>query len=165
MSSKLSTCRKWSVIVHLTLILRPQIWFQDLLLHSSAGTIVTWVYIFIIFRKQKWDEDDFEGEMEEEYDDDMAEESLQMSRETITPGRGILLLPHRQLLTPHSQLMKARSGIEPEPRASSFPAQHSQGQQQGQDHTDWTYEEQFRQVQFNTLTFVFFFVRSFSNLP
>ncbi|KAB5559287.1 hypothetical protein PHYPO_G00027350 [Pangasianodon hypophthalmus] len=93
--------------------------------------------------KQKWDEDDFEGEMEEDYDDDMAEEGLQMSREAITPGRGILLLPHRQL---HPQLLKARSGLETEPRASSFPAPPSQGQQHGQDHTDWTYEEQFRQL-------------------
>ncbi|XP_060734127.1 AT-rich interactive domain-containing protein 3A [Tachysurus vachellii] len=95
--------------------------------------------------KQKWDEDDFEGEMEEDFDDDMAEEGLQMSREAITPGRGILLLPHRQL-HPNSQLLKARSGHEPEPRASVFPALPSQGQQHGQDHTDWTYEEQFRQL-------------------
>ncbi|KAM9460939.1 AT-rich interactive domain-containing protein 3A isoform 2-T3 [Clarias gariepinus] len=95
--------------------------------------------------KQKWDEDDFEGEMEEDYDDDMAEDGLQMSREAITPGRGILLLPHRQL-HPHSQLLKARSGLEPEARASSFLTPPSQGQQHSQDHTDWTYEEQFRQL-------------------
>lgn len=83
--------------------------------------------------------------MEEDYDDDMPEEGLQMSRETITPGRGILLLPHRQL-HPHTPVLKARSGHEPEPRASVFSAPPSQGQQHGQDHTDWTYEEQFRQV-------------------
>ncbi|KAK3533864.1 hypothetical protein QTP70_032981 [Hemibagrus guttatus] len=95
--------------------------------------------------KQKWDEDDFEGEMEDDYDDDMAEEGLQMSRESITPGRGILLLPHRQL-HPNSQVLKARSGHEPEQRAPVFPTPPSQGQQHGQDHTDWTYEEQFRQL-------------------
>uniref|UniRef100_W5UEK4 AT-rich interactive domain-containing protein 3 n=1 Tax=Ictalurus punctatus TaxID=7998 RepID=W5UEK4_ICTPU len=95
--------------------------------------------------KQKWDEDDFEGEMEEDYDEDMAEEGLQMSREAVTPGRGILLLPHRQL-HPHSQMLKARSALEPEPRALGLPAPPSQGQQHGQDHTDWTYEEQFRQL-------------------
>lgn len=83
--------------------------------------------------------------MEEDYDEDMAEEGLQMSREAVTPGRGILLLPHRQL-HPHSQMLKARSGLEPEPRALGLPALPSQGQQHGQDHTDWTYEEQFRQV-------------------
>lgn len=92
--------------------------------------------------------------MEEEYDDDMTEEGLQMSRETITPGRGILLLPHRQLLTPHSQFMKARSGLETEPRSSSCPAPPPQGQQHGQDHTDWTYEEQFRQVHLVFCNFV-----------
>lgn len=104
------------------------------------------VYVFLIFRKQKWDEDDFEGEIEEDYDDDLAEEGLQMTREAVTPGQGILLLPHRQRHS-HSQLLKARSGLETEPRASSFPAPLFQGQQHGQDHTDWTYEEQFRQVQ------------------
>lgn len=111
--------------------------------------------ISFIFRKQKWDEDDFEGELEEDYDDDMAEEGLQVSREAITPGRGILLLPHRQL-HPHSQLVKAqlvkaRAELEPEQRATSFPTLPSQGQQHGQDHTDWTYEEQFRQVRSGTL--------------
>ncbi|TSM94634.1 AT-rich interactive domain-containing protein 3A [Bagarius yarrelli] len=95
--------------------------------------------------KQKWDEDDFEGEMEEYYDEDIAEEGLQMSAEAITPGRGIMLLPHRQL-HPHSQLLKTRPGHEPEPRASAFSASASQAQQQCQDHTDWTYEEQFRQL-------------------
>ncbi|KAI5614665.1 AT-rich interactive domain-containing protein 3A isoform X1 [Silurus asotus] len=95
--------------------------------------------------KQKWDEDDFEGEMEEDYDEDMAEEGMQMSREAVPTGRGILLLPHRQF-HPQSHLLKARSSLEPEPRASAFPAASSQGQQHGQDHTDWTYEEQFRQL-------------------
>ncbi|KAI5101651.1 AT-rich interactive domain-containing protein 3A isoform X1 [Silurus meridionalis] len=95
--------------------------------------------------KQKWDEDDFEGEMEEDYDEDMAEEGLQMSREAVAAGRGILLLPHRQF-HPQSHLLKARSSLEPEPRASAFSAASSQGQQHGQDHTDWTYEEQFRQL-------------------
>ncbi|XP_072516844.1 AT-rich interactive domain-containing protein 3A [Salminus brasiliensis] len=97
--------------------------------------------------KQKWDEDDFEGEMEEDYDDDddLADESLQTGREVVAPGRGILLLPHRQL-HPHSQLLKPRPGSEPEARASSLPAQPSHSQLHGQDHADWTYEEQFRQL-------------------
>ncbi|XP_066503654.1 AT-rich interactive domain-containing protein 3A isoform X2 [Hoplias malabaricus] len=95
--------------------------------------------------KQKWDEDDFEGEMEEDYDDDLADERLQASHEAVAPGRGILLLPHRQL-HPHSQLLKPRPGSESEPRASSLSAHPSHSQLQGQDHADWTYEEQFRQL-------------------
>lgn len=93
--------------------------------------------------------------MEEDYDEDMAEEGLQMSREAVTPGRGILLLPHRQL-HPHSQMLKARSALEPEPRALGLPAPPSQGQQHGQDHTDWTYEEQFRQVRCGNFLFAEF---------
>ncbi|XP_062869011.1 AT-rich interactive domain-containing protein 3A [Trichomycterus rosablanca] len=95
--------------------------------------------------KQKWDEDDFEGEMEEDYDDDMAEEGLQMGLESATPGRGILLLPHRQH-HPQFKLQKARPGLESEPRVSSLPTPPSHSQQLSQDHTDWTYEEQFRQL-------------------
>uniref|UniRef100_A0A8B9LD76 AT-rich interactive domain-containing protein 3 n=1 Tax=Astyanax mexicanus TaxID=7994 RepID=A0A8B9LD76_ASTMX len=96
--------------------------------------------------KQKWDEDDFEGEMEEDdYDDDLADESLQTGREAVAPGRGILLLPHRQLHPP-SQLLKPRPGSETEARPLSIPAHPSHSQLQGQDHADWTYEEQFRQL-------------------
>uniref|UniRef100_A0A3Q3W3C6 AT-rich interactive domain-containing protein 3 n=1 Tax=Mola mola TaxID=94237 RepID=A0A3Q3W3C6_MOLML len=67
--------------------------------------------------KQKWDEEDFEGEMEEDFEDDLAEEGLPTGHDAVAPGKGILLLPHRQL-HPHSQLLKAQ----------------------------WTYEEQFRQL-------------------
>lgn len=96
-------------------------------------------------RKQKWDEDDFEGEIEEDYDDDLTDENLQTGHGDGTPGRGIMLLPHRQL-HPHSQLLKARPGSDPEPRASSLAAHPSHSHLHGQDHADWTYEEQFRQV-------------------
>uniref|UniRef100_A0A3B4B6R8 AT-rich interactive domain-containing protein 3 n=1 Tax=Periophthalmus magnuspinnatus TaxID=409849 RepID=A0A3B4B6R8_9GOBI len=48
--------------------------------------------------KQKWDEDDFEGEMEDDFDDDLAEEGLPTAQEAVTPGKGILLLPHRHHL-------------------------------------------------------------------
>lgn len=95
--------------------------------------------------KQKWDEDDFEGEMEEDYDDDLGDEGLPSGREAVTPGRGILLLPHRHL-HPHSQLLKARSASETEPRALTHSAHSSHGPLHGQDHADWTYEEQFRQL-------------------
>ncbi|XP_067244687.1 AT-rich interactive domain-containing protein 3A [Chanodichthys erythropterus] len=95
--------------------------------------------------KQKWDEDDFEGEMEEDYDDDLGDEGLPSGREAVAPGRGILLLPHRHL-HPHSQLLKARPGSETEPRALTHSAHSSHGPLHGQDHADWTYEEQFRQL-------------------
>uniref|UniRef100_A0A3P9HQB2 AT-rich interactive domain-containing protein 3 n=1 Tax=Oryzias latipes TaxID=8090 RepID=A0A3P9HQB2_ORYLA len=65
--------------------------------------------------KRKWDEEDFEGEMEEDFDEDMAEEGLPTGHDAVAPGKGILLLPHR----------------------------HHLG---GQDHGEWTYEEQFRQL-------------------
>lgn len=93
--------------------------------------------------KQKWDEDDFEGEMEEDYDDDLGDEGLPQGREVITPGRGILLLPQRHL---HPQLLKARPGSESEARALVHSAHSSHGPLHGQDHADWTYEEQFRQL-------------------
>uniref|UniRef100_A0A8C2BZW9 AT-rich interactive domain-containing protein 3 n=1 Tax=Cyprinus carpio TaxID=7962 RepID=A0A8C2BZW9_CYPCA len=95
--------------------------------------------------KQKWDEDDFEGEMEEDYDDDLGDEGLPSGREAVTPGRGILLLPHRHL-HPHSQLLKARPGSESEARPLTHSAHSSHGPLHGQDHADWTYEEQFRQL-------------------
>ncbi|XP_016337431.1 AT-rich interactive domain-containing protein 3A [Sinocyclocheilus anshuiensis] len=95
--------------------------------------------------KQKWDEDDFEGEMEEDYDDDLGDEVLPSGREAVTPGRGILLLPHRHL-HPHSQLLKARPGSESEPRTLTHSTHSSHGPLHGQDHADWTYEEQFKQL-------------------
>lgn len=97
-------------------------------------------------RKQKWDEEDFEGEMEEDYDDELPEQKgLPMGREAVTPGKGILLLPHRQL-HPHSQVLKPRAPPGQEPRGAAIPPQGSQGLLAPQDHADWTYEEQFRQV-------------------
>ncbi|XP_051967848.1 AT-rich interactive domain-containing protein 3A-like [Xyrauchen texanus] len=96
--------------------------------------------------KQKWDEDDFEDEMEEDYDDDdLGDEVLPSGREAVTPGRGILLLPHRHL-HPHSQLLKTQPGSETVPRVSALSAHSSHGPLPGQDHADWTYEEQFRQL-------------------
>ncbi|XP_036377536.1 AT-rich interactive domain-containing protein 3A [Megalops cyprinoides] len=95
--------------------------------------------------KQKWDEEDFEGEMEEDYEDDLGDEGVPSGREAVGMGKGILLLPHRQL-HPHSQLMKARPMADQEPRVSALPPHGSHSQLGGQDHGDWTYEEQFRQL-------------------
>uniref|UniRef100_A0A3Q3R5M6 AT-rich interactive domain-containing protein 3 n=1 Tax=Monopterus albus TaxID=43700 RepID=A0A3Q3R5M6_MONAL len=68
--------------------------------------------------KQKWDEEDFEGEMEEDFDDDLTEGGLPTGHDAVAPGKGILLLPHR----------------------------HTHNNLGGQDHAEWTYEEQFRQL-------------------
>ncbi|XP_035509651.1 AT-rich interactive domain-containing protein 3A isoform X2 [Morone saxatilis] len=95
--------------------------------------------------KQKWDEEDFEGEMEEDFDDDLAEEGLPTGHDTVAPGKGILLLPHRQL-HPHSQLLKARPSVDQEPRVAILPPHATHSQLGGQDHGEWTYEEQFRQL-------------------
>ncbi|XP_056132936.1 AT-rich interactive domain-containing protein 3A [Lampris incognitus] len=95
--------------------------------------------------KQKWDEEDFEGEMEEDFDDELAEEGLPMGRDAVAPGKGILLLPHRQL-HPHSQLLKARPFVDQEPRVPILPPHPGHSQLAAQDHGDWTYEEQFRQL-------------------
>ncbi|XP_070817066.1 AT-rich interactive domain-containing protein 3A isoform X2 [Chaetodon trifascialis] len=95
--------------------------------------------------KQKWDEEDFEGEMEEDFDDDLAEEGLPTGHEAVAPGKGILLLPHRQL-HPHSQLLKARPSVDHEPRVSILPPHATHSHLGGQDHGEWTYEEQFRQL-------------------
>lgn len=95
--------------------------------------------------KQKWDEEDFEGEMEEDFDDDLADEGLPTGHDAVAPGKGILLLPHRQL-HPHSQLLKARPSIDQEHHVSVLPSHASHGHLGGQDHGEWTYEEQFRQV-------------------
>lgn len=96
--------------------------------------------------KQKWDEEDFEGEMEEDFEDDLAEEGLPTGHAAVAPGKGILLLPHRQL-HPHSQLLKVRpSSAEQEPRIAILPPHATHSQLGGQDHGEWTYEEQFRQL-------------------
>ncbi|XP_054644625.1 AT-rich interactive domain-containing protein 3A isoform X2 [Dunckerocampus dactyliophorus] len=95
--------------------------------------------------KQKWDEEDFEGEMEEDFDDDLAEEGLPTGHNAVVPGKGILLLPHRQL-HPHSQLLKARPSVDQEPRVAILPPNTTHSHQGGQDHGEWTYEEQFRQL-------------------
>ncbi|XP_029285306.1 AT-rich interactive domain-containing protein 3A [Cottoperca gobio] len=95
--------------------------------------------------KQKWDEEDFEGEMEEDFDDDLAEDGLPTGHGAVAPGKGILLLPHRQL-HPHSQLLKARPGGDQEPRVAILPPHATHSHLGGQDHGEWTYEEQFRQL-------------------
>ncbi|XP_042340084.1 AT-rich interactive domain-containing protein 3A isoform X2 [Plectropomus leopardus] len=95
--------------------------------------------------KQKWDEEDFEGEMEEDFDDDLADEGLPTGHDAVAPGKGILLLPHRQL-HPHSQLLKARPSVDQEPRVSILPPHATHSHLGGQDHGEWTYEEQFRQL-------------------
>ncbi|XP_061095493.1 AT-rich interactive domain-containing protein 3A [Conger conger] len=95
--------------------------------------------------KQKWDEEDFEGEMEDDYEDDLAEEGVPPGRDAVM-GKGILLLPHRRL-HPHSQLIKPRPLTDQEPRVSALPPHGAHSQLGGgQDHGDWTYEEQFRQL-------------------
>lgn len=81
--------------------------------------------------------------MEEDYDDDLGDGGPPQGREVITPGRGILLLPQRHI---HPQMLKARLGSESEARALAHSAHSSHGPLHGQDHADWTYEEQFRQV-------------------
>uniref|UniRef100_A0A8D3BHR4 AT-rich interactive domain-containing protein 3 n=1 Tax=Scophthalmus maximus TaxID=52904 RepID=A0A8D3BHR4_SCOMX len=95
--------------------------------------------------KRKWDEEDFEGEMEEDFDDDLGDEGLPTGHDAVAPGKGILLLPHRQL-HPHSQLLKARPSVDQEPRVAILPTHATHSHLGGQDHGDWTYEEQFRQL-------------------
>ncbi|KAM6921879.1 AT-rich interactive domain-containing protein 3A [Xenentodon cancila] len=95
--------------------------------------------------KRKWDEEDFEGEMEEDFDDDLPEEGLPTGHDAVAPGKGILLLPHRQL-HPHSQLLKVRPSVEQEPRVAIMPPHATHSHLGGQDHGEWTYEEQFRQL-------------------
>ncbi|XP_063747395.1 AT-rich interactive domain-containing protein 3A isoform X2 [Eleginops maclovinus] len=101
--------------------------------------------IFFSYSKHKWDEEDFEGEMEEDFDDDLAEEGLPTGHDAVAPGKGILLLPHRQL-NPHSQLLKTRPGVDQEPRVAIMPPHATNNHLSGQDHGEWTYEEQFRQL-------------------
>ncbi|KAG5847927.1 hypothetical protein ANANG_G00131450 [Anguilla anguilla] len=92
-------------------------------------------------RKQKWDE---EG-LEEDFEDELGEEGSPTGRGALTPGRGILLLPHRHLL-PQSQALRAGLGGEPRPHTSATPPLGPHSQAGTQDHGDWTYEEQFRQL-------------------
>lgn len=108
------------------------------------ATLTPKLYVLYL-SKQKWDEEDFEGEMEEDYEDDLAEEGLPTSRDAVAPGKGILLLPHRQI-HPHSQLLKTRPFVDTEPRVAILPPHAAHSLLGGQDHGDWTYEEQFRQV-------------------
>ncbi|XP_075878786.1 AT-rich interactive domain-containing protein 3A [Nelusetta ayraudi] len=95
--------------------------------------------------KRKWDEEDFEGEMEEDFDDELAEEGLPTGHDAVAPGKGILLLPHRQL-HPHSQLLKVRPSVDQEPHVAVLPTHATHSHLGGQDHGEWTYEEQFRQL-------------------
>lgn len=81
--------------------------------------------------------------MEEDFDDDL--EGLPTGHDAVAPGKGILLLPHRQL-HPHSQLLKVRPSVEQEPRMAILPPHATHSHLGGQDHGEWTYEEQFRQV-------------------
>lgn len=83
--------------------------------------------------------------MEEDFDDDLAEEGLPTGHDAVAPGKGILLLPHRQL-HPHSQLLKARPSVDQEARVAILPPHATHSHLGGQDHGEWTYEEQFRQV-------------------
>uniref|UniRef100_A0A3B3S1Q1 AT-rich interactive domain-containing protein 3 n=1 Tax=Paramormyrops kingsleyae TaxID=1676925 RepID=A0A3B3S1Q1_9TELE len=95
--------------------------------------------------KQKWDEDDFEKDMEDDYEDGLGEEAVTVGRDRVTAGRGVLLLPHRQL-NPHGLQLKARPASDPEARMSSLAPHGSHSQLAAQDHGEWTYEEQFRQL-------------------
>ncbi|XP_048832101.1 AT-rich interactive domain-containing protein 3A isoform X2 [Brienomyrus brachyistius] len=95
--------------------------------------------------KQKWDEDDFEKDMEDDYEDGLGEEAVMAGRDKVTAGRGVLLLPQRQL-NPHGLLLKARPTSDPEARISSLAPHSSHSQLAAQDHGEWTYEEQFRQL-------------------
>ncbi|KAJ1086274.1 hypothetical protein NDU88_006396 [Pleurodeles waltl] len=93
--------------------------------------------------KRKWDEDDFEEDMEEDYDDDL-DEGLVV--DTGKSGKG-------QVLDLKQQTPQLYRGDAPRPsggleRLSSGlpPLGHSQLPPQAQDHGDWTYEEQFKQL-------------------
>ncbi|XP_064197076.1 AT-rich interactive domain-containing protein 3A-like isoform X2 [Anguilla rostrata] len=83
-------------------------------------------------RKQKWDE---EG-LEEDFEDELGEEGSPTGRGPLTPGRGILLLPHRHLL-PQSQALRA--GLREPPHISPPLGPHK--------HRPWNGpQEQFRQL-------------------
>ncbi|XP_058870007.1 AT-rich interactive domain-containing protein 3A-like [Acipenser ruthenus] len=93
--------------------------------------------------KKKWDEEDFEEEMEEDYDDELGEEGVGVVGGASIPGKEAPL--HRQLHS-HPQLLKAKGAGGQELRIQSLPSQGSLSQTPGQDHGDWTYEEQFKQL-------------------
>ncbi|XP_029469307.1 AT-rich interactive domain-containing protein 3A isoform X2 [Rhinatrema bivittatum] len=101
--------------------------------------------------KHKWDEEDFEedlGEEEEEEEedenyDDLGEEGLNAT-EAIRPGKGQLLPGKQQTPQPfRGDLQRLPGGQERQTPGAAHPG-HSQ--LQAQDHGDWTYEEQFKQL-------------------
>ncbi|XP_078526281.1 AT-rich interactive domain-containing protein 3A [Lissotriton helveticus] len=93
-------------------------------------------------RKRKWDEDDFEEDMEEDYDDEL-DEGLVM--DTGKPSKGPVLDLKQTPQLYRSDAPRPSGGLE---RLSSGlpPLGHSQLAPQAQDHGDWTYEEQFKQL-------------------
>lgn len=94
--------------------------------------------------------------MEEDFDDELADEGLPTGHDAVAPGKGILLLPHRQL-HPHAQLMKVRPSVDQEAHVAVLPPHATHSHLGGQDHGEWTYEEQFRQVGGGLFSFSFFF--------
>ncbi|XP_075467578.1 AT-rich interactive domain-containing protein 3A isoform X3 [Ascaphus truei] len=89
--------------------------------------------------KGKWDEDDFEEEEEgeDDYEEDM-DEGLGAG-EAAKPGKGAALPPKH----PAPQAFPQRLAGGGERPGAALP--HS-GHPQLQDHGDWTYEEQFKQL-------------------
>ncbi|KAG2464293.1 ARI3A protein, partial [Polypterus senegalus] len=96
--------------------------------------------------KRKWDEEDFEEEMEDDFDDLDEEEDGEESRAIgdATVGGKTLAHPHRPVQA-HSQFLKMKTPVGQDLRIASLPGQGSHSQAVGQDHGDWTYEEQFKQ--------------------
>ncbi|XP_073403057.1 AT-rich interactive domain-containing protein 3A [Dendrobates tinctorius] len=82
--------------------------------------------------KGKWDEDDFEEE--EDYDD--MEEGLDVG-ETVRPGKGAGLQPKH----PTQQTLPSRPA-----GGAERPGLPQNAHPPIQDHGDWTYEEQFKQL-------------------
>ncbi|XP_039623123.1 AT-rich interactive domain-containing protein 3A [Polypterus senegalus] len=97
--------------------------------------------------KRKWDEEDFEEEMEDDFDDLDEEEDGEESRAIgdATVGGKTLAHPHRPVQA-HSQFLKMKTPVGQDLRIASLPGQGSHSQAVGQDHGDWTYEEQFKQL-------------------
>ncbi|XP_030075297.1 AT-rich interactive domain-containing protein 3A [Microcaecilia unicolor] len=100
--------------------------------------------------RHKWDEDDFEEDLmegdeeEEEEDYDELEEEGLDTTEAIGPGKGPLLAHKQQTPQPfRGELQRLPGGQERQTSGVAHPA-HSQ--LQAQDHGDWTYEEQFKQL-------------------
>nr|XP_033810175.1 AT-rich interactive domain-containing protein 3A isoform X2 [Geotrypetes seraphini] len=99
--------------------------------------------------RHKWEEDDFEEDLvegeeeEEDYDDELEDEGLDTT-ETIGLGKGPLLAHKQQTPQPfRGELQRLPSGQE---RQTSGVAHLAHSQLQAQDHGDWTYEEQFKQL-------------------